>query len=388
MSRLALAASPRFNLASRPVLLNAHFSSTPSKSKKEPRKPHVPRPYKAPPGANPVRRTRIHGSTLKLKFVDPIKIEGKRMKLEVDTIFENESLAKERVNDFIRDKLADCDIPTISSLLRVSAQTLKNEPESLLKSHLPAIARRLDALSSEPWSFMHISFVVYGLQYSKEKDRHSLSILGTMAKVATVTLQGDKPPMDQDISMILLGIQNNSSEQKETIAMLKVVHEMLNVSTSPFLAQSMSNAFYGMKGLTSDCPEALAVLAALAPKVIKCKAPMSPQQISFALCGLQGMSCNYPEVISALQALNPRVVNIPKTFRAQHVGNAMLGLQKMGSEHPEVINMMSALLPEFKHCRESLNPEEIKKVMFFFYKNANNNFYQNSSEMHCIDRIL
>lgn len=359
--RLTSTLSPLYNPTLRPAIGNAGFSTSLYR-RTEPRKPHVPKPYKAPPGANPVRRTKIHGSSLKLKYIDPVKIEGKRVKLDIETIFENESTAKERVDDFIRDKLADCDIPRIANLMRVSAQTLKKEPESLLKNHLPAIARRLDALSAETWTFMHIAFVVYGLQHSIEKDRHSLSIVATMAKVAAETLKGEKAPMSLDISMILLGLQNNSDQQKETLAMLSVVREMLEANRNPFLAQSLSNSFYGMKGMTSESPEALAVLTALASKVGRCVEDMSPQQISFAICGFQGMDSKSSEVTESLLSLIPKVKTVSKTFRAQHVGNAIFGLQKMGSDSPNVLSMMNALLPEFKYCREDLSQDEIKKV--------------------------
>ena len=359
--RLSSTLSSRLNAPLIPTISNAAFSTSLYR-RKEPRKPYVPKPYIAPPGANPVKRTKIHGSSLKLKYIDPIKVEGKRMKLEIETIFENDTTAQQRVDDFIRDKLADCDIPSIANLMRVSAQTLKKEPDSLLKSHLPAIARRLDALSTESWSFMHIAFVVYGLQHSKEKDRHSLSIVATMAKMATETLKGEKAPMSLDISMILLGLKNNNEEQKETLAMLSVVRDMLEANRNPFIAQSLSNSFYGLKGMTSKCPEALGVLSSLGSKVSKCSEDLSPQQISFALCGFQGMDSSYPEVTQSLLSLIPKVKTVSRTFHAQHVGNAMLGLQSMGSDSPDVLSMMNALLPEFKYCREDLNQDEIKQV--------------------------
>ena len=305
---------------------------------------------------------KLFGTSLKLKWVDPVKVEGKRVKLEVEAIFDNEIKAQERVKEFITNKLSETDIPTIASLFRVAAQTLKKE-ESLLKPHLPALARRIVELSNEPWTFMHISFVIYGLQHSKEKDRHSISILSSMVKVATEALKGETAPKALDISMILLGLQNNDISQKDAVAMLKILNEMLQMATtSHFKAQMLSNAFYGLKGMSSNCPEALAVLASLSPRVIKCKEELSPQQVSFALCGLSGMSCHHVEVTDALLALKPRVTNVPRTFRASHVGNAMLGMQKMEADNVIAMEMMNALLPEFKHCREDLTEDDIKKV--------------------------
>ena len=353
----------RFKLASNPTLVNVAFFSDKPK--------HVKKPRHIPPGSNPLPRVKIHGSTLKLKFIDPIKIEAKIVKLEIDAIFKDGATAQAKVDSFIAEKLADIDIPRIANLMRVSAQTLKTAPDSLLKSHMPAIARRIDALSSEAWEFKHIAFVVYGMQFTKEKDRHYLSTLTSMAKVATEALKGSKPPTSQDVAMILLGMQYNDPSQVQSIKMLTVINEMLGACKNQFDAQCLSNAFYGMKSMDETCPEAMAVLASLSSKVKKCKEELTPQQISFAICGLQGMKNKSPEVLEALNALAPRVSGVPKTFRPQHVGNSLLGLQKMNSESAEVLHLMDCLVTEFTHVREDLKPAEIKKVLLGTKKMGN-----------------
>lgn len=355
VTRLTSNLSSRFKLASNPSLINAAFFSDKPK--------HIKKARHIGPGTNPLPRVKVHGSTLKLKFVDPIKIEAKTVKLEINAIFKDEATAQAKVDTYITEKLDGLDIPRIANLMRVSAQTLKNGPDSLLKSHMPAIARKIDALSTEAWEYKHIAFVIYGMQFTKEKDRHYLSVLSSMVKVAKEALKGNTPPLSQDISMILLGMQYNDPSQIQSRNMLVVINEMLGVCTNQFDAQCLSNAFYGMKSMDETCPEAMAVLSSLTPRVRKCKEELTPQQISFAICGLQGMRNMSPAVLEALTALAPRVKYVPKTFRPQHVGNSLLGLQKMNSESPEVLHMMDCLVTEFAFVREALKPAEIKKVL-------------------------
>jgi hypothetical protein len=376
VSRLTSNLSSRFKLASNPNLINAaFFSEKPAK----PEKPkHVKKPRHIGPGHNPLPRVKIYGSTLKLKFIDPIKIEAKIVKLEINAIFKDTATAQAKVDTYIAEKLADIDIPRIANLMRVSAQTLTKEPNALFKSHMPlltshmpAIARRIDALSTEPWEYKHIAFVIYGMQFAKEKDRHYLSILSSMAKVAKETLKGNTPPLSQDIAMILLGMQYNDPSQVQSVNMLTVINEMLAVCKNQFDAQCLSNAFYGLKSMDESCPEAMAVLSSLTPRVQKCEEELTPQQVSFAICGLQGMRNKSPAVLEALNALAPRVKGVPKTFRPQHAGNSLLGLQKMNSESPEVLNLMNCLVTEFAFIREDLKPTEIKKVLLGTKKMGN-----------------
>ena len=345
------------------MISTAFFSDSPTIQKAEKPK-HVKRIRVYPPGVSPPPpRIKIHGSSLKIKVLDPIREEAKTVKLEINLVFKDEAMARENASAYLDEKLANIDIPRLANFMRVSAQTLKKEPESFIKAHLPAIARRISELSTEQWSFREIAFVIYGLQFDRAKDRHSLGIVANMVKVTTETLKRDIPPRSLDISMIILGLQHNQSSQTQANNMMGLVNEMLGVCTNHFDAQSLSNSFYGLKGMDSNSPQALAVLRSLLPRIAKCKEPLSPQQISYSLCGLQSMSNSSPEVIEALNALGPKVSIISKTFRASHIGNAVLGFAGMTSDSPEVIAVLDRLVPEFQHCREDLTADDIAKVL-------------------------
>lgn len=363
MNRLSSNVLLRSAQPSRSTLINAAFFSDTATAKKPIKPKHVKRVRVYPPGTSPPPpRIKIHGSSLKIKVLDPVKIEAKIVKIEIDLLFAVEATARENARLYLEEKLANIDIFRLANFMRVSAQTLKKEPESFIKEHLPAISRRITELSSEPWSFREISFVIYGLQFDRVKDRHSLSIMANMFKVATEALKGPIPPKSQDIAMIILGMQHNQSSQVQANNMMGAVNEMLSACTNRFDAQSLSNSFYGLKGMDSRSPQALAVLASLTPRIAKCKELLSPQQVSFSLCGLQSMSNISPEVLEALVALGPRVSDIPKTFRASHIGNAVLGFAGMTSTSPEVLAMLDRLVPEFQFCREDLTEDDIAKV--------------------------
>ena len=364
MNRLSSNVLRRSAQPSQSTLIRTAFFSNLSPAKKAEKPKHVKRIRVYPPGINPPPvRIKIHGSSLKVKVFDPIKEEAKIVKAETDALFKVETKAREKASAYLDEKLANIDIPRLANFMRCSAQTLKKEPETFIKLHLPAIALRISELSTKEWSYREIAFVIYGLQFDKNKDRHSLGILANMVKVTTETLKREIPPKSLDIAMIILGMQHNRSSQVQANNMMGLVNEMLAACCNQFDAQSLSNSFYGLKGMDSNSPQSLAVLVSLIPRIAKCKQPLSPQQVSYALCGLQSMSNSSPEVIAALNALGPKVSIISKSFRASHIGNAVLGFAGMTSDSPEVIAVLDRLVPEFQLCREDLNADDIAKVL-------------------------
>jgi hypothetical protein len=369
VNRLTAAASSRFQAAVNPTLINtASFSDTAHVPKQKPK--HIKKPKHISPGTLGLPRVKIYGSTLRLKVVDPARVEAKKMRREIDAIFKVKANAQENVDLFIAEVLETASIVRLADFMRVSCQ--KNRKEfPLLKKHLPVLAKRISDLTSEPWTFKQIAFVVYSLQHIQEKDRHIMNILSSMVKVSAVTMAGDVPPSSMDIAMIILGLQHHDATQVQAGNILGFVEQMLQVCTAKFDAQSLSNSFYGLRGMDITSPQALAVLASITKRVDKCKGTFTAQQIGFALNGFQNMNDTRPEVLEGLKALMPLVGKIPKTFRSQQIGHAIIGLQKMTSETPEVLQMMDCLIPEFAFCREKLTAEDTKKVLLGTKKMGN-----------------
>lgn len=364
INRLTVTASSR---VSKPALTNAAFFSD---AAYVPKPKHVKRTKHISPGTLGLPRVRIHGSTLRLKVINPARVEAKKMRVEIDAIFKVKADAQANVDKFIAEVLETASIVRLADFMRVSCQKHKKEP-LLLKKHLPVLAKRISDLTSEAWTFKQIAFVVYSLQFIVEKDRHIMNILASMNKVSSVTMSGDVAPTSLDIAMLILGLQHHDSSHVQAQNLLGFAEQMLQVCTTKFDAQSLSNSFHGLRGMDNTSPQALAVLVSVTKRIEKCKGVLTAQQIGFAINGLQNMTNTSPEVLEALKSLAPLVRKIPKTFRSEEIGHAISGLQKMNSESPEVLEMMDNLIPEFAFCREKLTPEDIKKVLLGTKKMGN-----------------
>ena len=100
---------------------------------------------------------------------------------------------QQEVDNFIRTQLSECDNRNIADLMRISAKVARNNGKrTFLRPHFPAIANRLEELSSVDWKFNDISFVVYGLQYSIEKEIGVLDIISIMAKIGSISIKNIK----------------------------------------------------------------------------------------------------------------------------------------------------------------------------------------------------
>ena len=246
----------------------------------------------------------------------------------IETMFSDRNVCDGAMFDsFVQHRLNECDVGTMASLFRLSGRKSKSKSYDLLKKHLPAIASRLQTLSSSRWRFMEYSFVIYGLQCIGEKDAGYVTVLSIMTSIADRMLWDDKAIRSQNISMMLFGLQRNRCEETESVVFIKKATVIISKCTESLNAQSVGNALYGMQGLSSDSVEVCALLSALAPKVASCTESLNAQSVGNALYGMQGLSSDSVEVCALLSALAPKVASCTESLDAQAVGNALYGLR-------------------------------------------------------------
>ena len=264
-------------------------------------------------------------------------------KKEIYSKFSTGKFTESDVDSFVYAWLNDCSVGTVSQLMRLVGKKPRTKSVSPLKKHLPAIAHRLNSLSSSPWSIMHVSFVIYGLQSFAEADDGTLKIVQTMTKVAKNVIGHQTQPSAQNVVMLLIGLQKNHCKQEETKDLLRVIAAMIGKCTDTFKAQDLGSALYGLQGMNSSCGAVRAVLSALVSKVQGTKETLSAQNVGNALYGLQNMSSNCAEVCALLSALIPKIQECKEPLLVQHVSNALYGLQGMSSSVTEVESILSVL---------------------------------------------
>ena len=193
---------------------------------------------------------------------------------EIKRIFPDRNICdRELFDSFVKRRLGECRITDIATLFRLSGRKSRSKSSEVLKQHLPAIASRLQALSSSRWQIKEFSLVIYGLQCLGERDAGYLLVLGTMSNIADVMMQDNSTILAQSISMILYGLQKNRCEEPESRLFLTKATKMISRCKESLSAQNVGNALYGMQGLGSDSEEVRALISALAPAVRSCKEP-------------------------------------------------------------------------------------------------------------------
>ena len=66
-----------------------------------------------------------------------------------------------KFDSFVKDWLSHCGVSDISKFVRISGKKSNSKSFLHLGRHLPAIAHRLDTLSSQKWDATHISWIIY-----------------------------------------------------------------------------------------------------------------------------------------------------------------------------------------------------------------------------------
>ena len=186
----------------------------------------------------------------------------------INAMFSDRNICDGAIFDsFVKHRLEECNVAAIASLFRLSGKKSKSRSSDLLKQHLPAIASRLQTLSSSKWRNKDFSCVVYGLQCIEEKDAGYVTVLSIMTGIADRMVWDDKTISSKNISMMLYGLQRNHCEQPESLLFLEQAKELIHRCQGSLDAQAVGNALYGMQGLSSDSVEVRALISALVSKV-------------------------------------------------------------------------------------------------------------------------
>ena len=239
-----------------------------------------------------------------------VKNVRKDARSSIDTMFSDRNVCDRAMFDsFVKCRLNDCDAETMAALFRLSGRKSRGKSSDLLKQHLPAIASRLQTLSSSQWRYMDFSFVIYGLQCIREKDAGYVSVLSIMTSIADRMVWDAKTIRSQNISMMLYGLQRNRCEVPESLVFVKKATLIISRCTESLNAQAVGNTLYGMQGLSSDSVEVCGLISALTPKVISCRESLNAQEVGNALYGMQGLSSDSVEVCGLISALIPKVIS-------------------------------------------------------------------------------
>jgi hypothetical protein len=195
----------------------------------------------------------------------------------------------------------------------------KNGKFSFLKKHLPAILLKITDLSSLTWTFKDIAMVIYSLQHMTANDIGASGILLVMTTVIEKSLKNSNSMQSlkgQSISMLLYGLQNMTSEERDIRCLLAVTSLMIVECKDSFGAQAVGNALYGLQGMSSDCSEVRDVLSSLAIKVRTCREDLDAQAVGNALYGLQGVTWinSTPDFLSLLSFLHQQIHMIVDNF--------------------------------------------------------------------------
>ena len=313
-----------------------------------------------------IRGEILIGRVLKVPRSSPSNyIKSVQVRRQLDALFADSNVSTVKFESFIEERLNMCNNADIASLMRLSGKRLKSETLLTLKSHLPLIAHRLKALTASRWMFMHMSFIIYGLQSLHESDSGYLDILCSMSKVAEdLTRRGRMEVTPQNISMLFYGLQNNECHEYESRRMISNLAELIGTCEFNLDAQAFGNTLYGLQGMSSDKPEVAALISALTPILESYRDYLDAQAVGNALYGLQGMNSESKEVRALLSVLLPKVQKCPEKLRPQHIGNALYGLQRMSSESQEVRALLSALVPKIQSCKENLSAQNIGNALY------------------------
>ena len=296
------------------------------------------------------------------KNTDRVK-SSNQLKFEMESLFYKTPVLQGHVDKFLVENLSVFNHVSLAELMRISVKPSRYSGLALLTKHLPKIALELKYHDTKLWTFKDIGFLMYGLQGANIRDPGAREIIAIMTKIGTKSIQR-VTPNEQEISMLLLGLQNIGHEKDEVRKLLLLVTSMVNRCNDKFIPQTIGNIFYSLKEMDSDSAEVRALLTALLPKMRQCKAELGAQHVGNALYGMQRMHSDNNEVRGILSALAEMIVTCRQEFTAQEMSNALYGLQGMSSEYPEVRAVLTALIPKILGCREYLYAQHMSNTLY------------------------
>ena len=296
------------------------------------------------------------------KTTDRIK-SSNQLKFEMEMLFFKALVKQGDVDSFIAENIKSFDYQNLSELMRLSVKPSRVARVQLLGKHLPSIAVELQLSNLRKWTFKEISFIIYGLQGMDQNDPGALEVIEIMTKIATKSIQKISPN-EQEISMLLLGLQHMSHDKEEVRKLLLLIASMVNRCSDKFIAQTIGNIFYSLQRMESDCAEVRSVLTALYPKVLESKSELSSQHVGNALYGLRGMHSDILEVRIILTALVRKIETCQQIFTAQEVSNSIYGMQCMNSDYSEVRAVIAALTSKIWSCKETFSAQHISNVLY------------------------
>jgi hypothetical protein len=292
-------------------------------------------------------------------------MKRKAVRKEIDNLFNKRDISLENMDNFIREKLKDCHTAEVACLMRQSGKRSKYT-NVLTEKHMSAVSHRLEVLSESKWGMDDASNIIYGLQNENQDSAGVLRIISTMAKVADKTLKYIQirdnnlySPKQQDIMMILLGLQNITSEKRETLELLSVITHMIKICTEIFKPETLSSSLFGMRKMNSDCPEVRFLIIAMVSKMVECSENFNQKEACLAISGIQNMKSDSPEVCLLLSALAIKVEHCGGIVKAEALGDMLYSFQHMSSEVPEVCTLLSVLVAHIEMCECTLRPESI-----------------------------
>ena len=288
------------------------------------------------------------------------------------------------VNRFILDHLSRCSTGNIADLMHISVKvTKKSKKISYLKVHLPVIASKLKTFSAAGWKFRDISTIIYGLQCFSEDDDGLIDILSLMTDLAAQGIAENQQLKSQDISMLLLGIQEMSSTVEAVPKLLSVITKMVSSCGDNFDEQNIGNALFGLKNMTNDCEEVKSLLSAITIKILGSSAEISSQAVNNSLLGLQNMNSDCTEVRALISALAIKIKQCKPELSTQALSNSFYCLQGMSDDSPEICELLSALTIKAKQSLKHFNSQEIGNAIYGLQRMG-----ANSSEVRDVLFIL
>ena len=103
----------------------------------------------------------------------------------------------------------------------------------------------------------------------------------------------------------------------EVRQLLDVLADKITQCHGPFGAHDVSVLLHGVQDMSSEYPEVRKLLGILADKVTNCQERFSRQQIKYALSALKGKSNKYPEVRTMLKVLVKKAKVYLQSIRAK-----------------------------------------------------------------------
>ena len=307
----------------------------------------------------------LSNQTEKLKVFMPSKrfniTKGSLPLKTKDLKFDSQSV----VNKFFREEFFRCTAGNIADMMHTTVKvSRKNLEPSYLSGHLLTVSRKLETLAPSDWTFREIATITYGLQCSKELDVGVAEIMTVIINAASQGLADKLPLRPQDISMMLLGLQEMSHKQPRTRELLSIITSMIDSCSDNFDEQNVGNALRGLQRMSSDCSEVRRLLSALTNKARNCPNHFSSKAIGNALFGLQCMSSGSLEVDNLLKELTQKVMSCTAEFSAQTVSDCMLGVKSMRGNNIAVRSLLKSLGDKFEASTRCLNAQQTGTALY------------------------